>query len=214
MSKFDKAAFTAKQRETAHEAFRNGAKGISSFISGVLNDYTKLSVRLHFGACLGFYHAMQTGDVRPLNAFFKGLRKNDADALRLWVGKLSVIETDAGDSDTEERKTMGFKKDVGFTVLPKTEDIRLDAYTLDALFDGSSFQDTDQKAEAAALGLAEILAMLVKAKKTTEKKAEENGVTLPDSIKMLLTDIETGVAKAVNPVAAPKPTLIVHQSNA
>lgn len=211
MSKFDKGAFTAKQREAATEAYRNGSKGITSFVTSVLTDYTKLSVRLHFAACATFFHAMQSGDVRPLNAFFNGLRKNDADALRIWVGKHSIIDVTT-DTDVEERKTMGFKKDNGFVVLPKSEDIRVDAWTLDGLFDLPSFQDVDQKAEAAALGLAEILAMLVKAKKTTEKKAEENGVTLPDSIKTLLLDIEAGVAKAVQPEPVKAPAMIVHQA--
>ncbi len=178
MAKFDKNEFTAKQRETAHEAYRNGDKGIMSFVSGVLNDYTKLSVRLHLGACLTFFKAMQTGDVRPLNAFFNGLRNNDRDALRLWVGKLSIVQFVDETMEEVDRKTMAFKKDAGFTVLPKSDDARVNAYTLDQLFDGPSFQDIEQKAEAAAIGLAEILAMLVKAKKNTEKKAEDNGEVL------------------------------------
>lgn len=211
MSKFNANEFTAKQRETATEAYRNGGKGITSFVTGVLTDYIKLSVRLHLAACVTFYHAMQSGDTRPLNAFFNGLRKNDSDALRIWVGKHSIVEVTT-ETDVEERKTMGFKKDNGFVVLPKSEDIRVGAWTLDGLFDLPSFQDVDQKAEAAALGLAEILAMLVKAKKTTEKKAEENGVTLPDSIKTLLADIEAGVAKAVTPVVEAQPALIVNKA--
>lgn len=178
-------------------------KGVNKMIADALSSYTKTAVRLHYAACFGLFHAARTGDVRPLNTFFNGLRQNDKDALRLWVGKactFTVIDTDTG-AETE-RKFIAFKKDGAFNIVKGTEEVRKDWFKLDDMLAGASFLDINQDAEKKTLGLAEILAALARIEKQTAKKAEENGVELPATLKHMLRNVTETVTSVGNTIGA------------
>lgn len=166
----------------AHAAIADGGKGVNSLVGKALASYAKMGVVLHQTACAALFHASETGDTRPLSAFATGLRKNDSDALKLWVNKLVMFEIDNEDGSTIEQRFIGFAKDKGFTVKKGTEEVRKGFFDLDKLLAQPSFQDIDQKAEAKPLGLAEILAMIAKFEKQVDKKASENDVKLPAEV--------------------------------
>lgn len=182
---------------------KDAAKGVSKMIADALSSYTKTSVRLHYAACFATYHAAMTGDARPLNSFFNGLRQNDRDALRLWVGKLCtftvVDETTGAES---ERKFIAFKKDGGFSIVKGTQEVREVHFLLADMLKGLSFLDINQDAEKKTLGLAEILAALARIEKQTAKKAEENGVELPAGIKAMLGSLTETVTAVGNTLGA------------
>jgi hypothetical protein len=171
----------------------NAAKGVSKMIA----------VRLHYAACFATYHAAMTGDTRPLNTFFNGLRQNDKDALRLWVGKLctfTVVEEATGVES--EKKFISFKKDAAFSIVKGTEAVRSEHFVLADMLAGASFLDINQDAEKKTLGLAEILAALARIEKQTSKKAEENGVELPANIKAMLGSLTETVTAVGNTMGA------------
>lgn len=177
----------------------NPGKGVARMVKDAITAYTKVAVRLHFTACFATYHAATTGDPRPLNTFFNGLRQNDKDALRLWVGKAVTFEiVDEETGETSERKFISFKKDGGFDIIKGTEEVRKAHLDIETMLNGLSFLDINQAAETKTLGLAEILAALARLEKQTTKKAEENGVELPATLRHMLTNVTATVAAVGN----------------
>lgn len=203
MTKVNKAAVDTVLSTNLDMFKTNAAKGVSKMIADALSSYTKTSVRLHYAACFATYHAAQTGDTRPLNTFFNGLRQNDKDALRLWVGKLCTFTVvDEASGAESDRKFIAFKKDAAFSIVKGTEAVRTDFFVLADMLSGLSFLDINQDAEKKTLGLAEILAALARIEKQTAKKAEENGVELPAGIKQMLSDVTSTVTLVGNTLGA------------
>lgn len=181
----------------------NPGKGVDKMVADALSAYAKTAVRLHYAACFATYHAAETGDIRPLNTFFNGLRQNDKDAMRLWVGKAVTFEVvDETTGETSERKFVSFKKDAGFAIVKGTEAVRVGFLNIETMLNGLSFLDINQDAEKKTLGLAEILAALARIEKQTAKKAEENGVELPANIRHQLSSLTSVVASIGNTMGA------------
>lgn len=202
MSKLD----VAKMNADAVAAYRaDPAKNVTKMVGEVITAYTKVAVRLHYAACIATYHAAQSGDVRPLNTFFNGLRQNDKDALRLWVGKLCSYVVEHDDKDDETLKFVTFKKDDGFKIAKNSEAVRVDFFTLEAMLSGQSFMDMDQQAEAKPFGLAELLAMLARVEKQMTKKAAENDLTVPAEIASAVKAMTATITSVGNTLG--KPTL-------
>lgn len=181
-----------------------GGKTAMSIIAKALDAYAKTAVKVHIAACVGLFHAAETGDTRPLTAFFDGIRQNDRDALRLWVGKRYAKITVREDEDDEtgtEKSWITFNKDKGFVIVKGTENIRKGYFSLERMLADVSFQDMDQTSEAKTIGLAEILAMLAKVQKSAEKKADENGVALPKALQAELAKLTAVVASIPLPTA-------------
>ena len=175
----------------------NPSKTVGQMVRDALTMYAKVAVRLHYTACFTLFHAAETGDIRPLNDFFKGLRQNDADALRIWIGKLCTFEVlDEATQETSDQQFIAFSKTDAFKVRKGTEAVRVGFFDISKLLAGKSFMDVDQSAEAKTIGLAEILAALARIEKQMTKKAEENDVVLPGEIKTMLTSL-TNTAKTV-----------------
>lgn len=182
----DSIALIASTYATNRDAF------VADMLKTTNDLYRKVATRLHHTACVVLYHAAETGDNRPLNTFFNGLRQNDRDALRVWVGKAASYEVEG---EAEPKSFITFKKDSAFSVVKGTEEIRVGRFNLEVMLHGTSFQDINQEKEAKPLGLVEILNMLARIEKQVTKKADENGVELPASIKHQLTSM-TNVVKS------------------
>lgn len=170
----------------------NGEALVGEMLKATNDLYRKVATRLHHTACVALYHAAETGDIRPLNTFFNGLRQNDRDALRLWVGKAASYEVEG---EAEPKRFISFKKDAAFSIVKGTEDNRVGHLNLEVMLHGTSFQDINQEKEAKPLGLVEILNLMARFEKQVTKKADENGVELPASIKHQLTNM-TNVVKS------------------
>lgn len=184
----------------------NPAKSVAKMVADALSAYAKTAIRLHYTACFVLFHAAETGDVRPMNTFFKGLRQNDADAFRIWVGKhVTFTVVDEKTQEESEARFIGFTKaEGGFKVRKGSDAVRVGFFNVTDLLNGKSFMDIDQDAERKPVGLAEILASLARIEKQMTKKAEENDVTLPDSIKSLLTNITNTAQSVGNTLGATK----------
>lgn len=182
MSKFD----IVKMNADAVASYRaDPNKNVTKIIGDTLTAYAKVAVRLHYTACIALFHAAETGDIRPLNAFFDGLRQNDRDALRIWAGKLCTYQVEQEPAEGEpkaEPKDMcflQFNKDAGFKLAKGSEPVRVGFFDLDELIAGKSFMDIDQAKEKADFDLAALLAMLAKVEKNMAKKAKDNNVEVP-----------------------------------
>lgn len=197
--------------DLAYIAISKGGEGVNDLVKRSIASYKVMGSILHQAACASLFHAAETGDSRPLTMFWEGLRQNDQDALRLWVGKLTKVtvlhaaseaveasETTPAIEAQPEReevvKFMGFKKDKGFSIEKKTENYRKGYHTLEALLAGPSFQDVDQAKETKAFGLVELLAMLARVEGQVTKKAEENDITIPANLLMAVKDLTKTVA--------------------
>lgn len=150
---------------------------VAGLVNKTVVSYHTMSGVLHQAACAALFHAAQTGDSRPLSALHAGLRKNDADALRIWVGKRTVVEVMQDDKELSI-PYVTFKKDAGFAIKKGTENYRVGHHDLEALLAGPSFQDVNQKAEA-VYDLKKLIAFLARVEKQADKKAEDNGFEVP-----------------------------------
>lgn len=174
----------------------NPAKSVNKMVRDSLTLYAKVAVRLHYTACFALFHLAETGDNRPINAFFSGLRQNDQDALRIWVSKLCTFNVEQEDGTSKEDTFMRRTKEEGFKVRAKMDAVSKGFFDITGLLNGPSFMDVNQDAEKKAIGLAEILAALARIEKQMIKKADENDVTLPDTVKVMLSNL-TSTAQAV-----------------
>ena len=181
----------------------NNGKALNAYTTATIKAYGNLAVRLHTTACMVVFHALQYREASALNTFIKGLRVNDATALRVWIGKHTLVpgETDRN-PNADPRTLIGHSKDKGFYVRKgmKSED----AWTLEDLlaldpFYNKNVQDKD------AMTLDKLLAMLSKAAKNVGDKADENEINLPPAIAELVKTISTTVdkVKAANGNAQP-----------
>ena len=159
----------------AIDAVRNNDVG--GLVNKTVSSYKTMAHVLHQAACAALFHAAQTGDSRPLSARHAGMRQNDADALRIWVGKRTVVTIMKGEEEIQI-PYMSFKKDAGFAIKKATENYRVGHHELEALLAGPSFQDVNQKAES-VYDLKKLLAMLSRVEKQADKKAEEHGFEIP-----------------------------------
>lgn len=177
-------------------------KNVGKVVADVLTLYTKTAVRLHHAACISMFHAATTGDIRPLNTFFNGLRQNDRDALRIWVGLKCTFEYENDKGEVENKKFIGFKKGAGFNIVKGTEEVRVGHFDLGTLISGNSFMDVDQAKESKVLSLADLLAMVSKLEKQVIKKADENDIELPETFKKMLADNTATAVRLGNTVGA------------
>jgi hypothetical protein len=161
----------------AFDATKEGGKGVNSLVAKALATYHQAGKVLHHTACAAIFHAFQTGDSRPLTSFHAGLRQNDADALRIWSGKLANV-TISDDGVETITPVLTFKKDSGFAVKKGTENLRVGYLDLAALVNGPSFQDVNQAKES-VYDLKKLLAMLMRIEKQAEKKSEEFEFEIP-----------------------------------
>lgn len=67
-------------------------KKLAQLIAAWTKSYKKVYDMAHVYAVSALYHAAAHRDPRPLNAFFKALNKNDAEALRLYYARLVATE--------------------------------------------------------------------------------------------------------------------------
>lgn len=178
----------------AVDAVRNNDVG--GLVNKTVASYKTMAGVLHQAACAALFHAAQTGDSRPLSALHAGMRKNDADALRIWVGKRTVVDVMQDDKELQV-PYMTFNKDKGFAIKKATENYRVGHHDLEALLAGPSFQDVNQKAES-VYDLKKLLAFLARVEKQADKKAETHGFEVPAE---LMGAIRTLTA-ASNKVAA------------
>lgn len=169
---------------------------VSDLVNKTVSSYKTMANVLHQAACAALFHAAQTGDSRPLSALHAGMRKNDADALRIWVGKRTVVDVMQDDKELQV-PYMSYTKDKGFAIKKATENYRVGHHDLEALLAGPSFQDVNQKAES-VYDLKKLLAFLARVEKQAGKKAEEHGFEVPSE---LMVAIRTLTA-ASNKVAA------------
>lgn len=176
----------------------NAGKTINALVKATLESYKSTAVKLHATACYTLFHAMETGDSRPLTSFFNGIRQNDRDALRVWVGKMTAITLAQEDGSEVIKPMLTFKKDSGFGVVKGTENLRKGYIDIDKLLASPSFQDINQDKEKPEMTLAKLLAYLAGVKKKADKEVEENGFALPNNIKLALESLNAEVLK-LNP---------------
>lgn len=182
------------------DRIRSGASGVNHLVGLAVKGYKMNAVMMHHAACAVAFHAADHGDPRPMNALFKEMRENDKNAFRFWVGKLSTYTLVMEDKTEVIDNWLSYTKKDGFAVKPRTENYRKGTLDLDGIIAGTSFMDINQKAEAKALGMAELLALLAKVQKTTEKKAGDNNLKLPENVANALEYL----TKQVNAVATVK----------
>ena len=180
----------------AVDAIKNN--DVAGLINKTVASYKTMSHVLHQAACAALFHAAQPGDSRPLSSLHNGMRQNDADALRIWVGKLAIVTVqEEGKEETIQVPYLTFKKADGFKIRKNTENYRVGHLDIEALLAGPSFQDVNQKSEA-VYDLKKLLATLARVEKQADKKSEENGFEVPAEVMAAIRNLTA----ASNKVAA------------
>lgn len=183
------------------DRIRSGYAGVSHLVGLAVKGYKMNAVMMHHAACAVAFHAAQHGDPRPMNDLFKEMRENDKNGFRFWVGKLCTYSFKQEDGSEVSGQWLAYTKKDGFVVKKGTENHRKGTLDLDGIIAGASFMDINQKQEAKALGVAELLALLAKVQKNAEKKAGDNNIKLPQDVVGALEFL----TKTVNKVAEFKP---------
>lgn len=182
------------------DRIKSGYAGVSHLVGLAVKGYKMNAVMMHHAACAVAFHAAQHGDPRPMNDLFKEMRENDKNAFRFWIGKLATYSVTMEDKSEIQGQWLAYTKKDGFVVKKGTENYRKGSLDLDGIIAGTSFMDINQKQEAKELGVAELLALLAKVQKNTEKKAESNNIKLPDAVKgaleFLTKQVNASVGKA------------------
>lgn len=179
-------------------AIANDGKALNAYTAATIKAYGNLAVRLHTTAAMTVFHALQFREASALNTFVKGLRVNDATALKLWIAKHTLCPGETERNPGVNPATfIGYSKDKGFFVRKglKSEDV----FTLDDLialdpFLNKNVQDKD------AITLEKLLTMLAKAAHRVESQSADNDIQLPAEISDLINVIDRTV-KAAKPVA-------------
>lgn len=178
-------------------AIANDKDALKGYVAETIVAYGNLAIRLHATAAMTVFHALQHREASYLNTFAKGLRVNDLTALKVWIGKHTLVPGEHERNPGANPATMiGYSKDKGFFVRKgiKSED----AYTLDGLLALDPFYNKNVK-DKDALTLEALLSMLAKAGKRVETQATDNDIQLPPAIGELLKTI----TKTVDAVKAP-----------
>lgn len=179
-----------------HEIANNG-KALNGYVMATIKAYGNLAIRLHTTAAMTVFHALQHREASSLNTFAKGLRVNDLTALKVWIGKHTLVPGESERNPNAAPATMiGYSKDKGFFVRKgiKSED----AFTLDDLIALDPFYNKNVK-DKDALTLEALLVMLAKAGKRVESQATDNDIQLPPSI----TELIATIGKTVEAAKAP-----------
>lgn len=188
-------------------AIANDGKALNAYTVGTIKAYGNLAVRLHTNAAMTVFHALQYREASTLNTFVKGLRVNDATALKLWIAKHTLCPGETERNPGVNPATfIGYSKDKGFFVRKglKSEDV----FTLDDLIALKPFLDKNVQ-DKDALTLEKLLAMLASAAKSIDTKATNNDIILPPAITELLGTIN----KTVDAVKVPANDDVAARSN-
>lgn len=175
----------------------NNGKALTGYVMATIKAYGNLAIRLHTTAAMTVFHALQYREASALNSFTKGLRVNDLTALKVWIGKHTLVPGESERNPNAAPATMiGYSKDKGFFVRKglKSED----AFTLDDLIALAPFYDKNVK-DKDALTLEALLSMLAKAGKRVSTQAEDNDIALPPAI----TELIATIGKTVDAAKAP-----------
>jgi hypothetical protein len=175
----------------------NNGKALNGYVQATIKAYGNLAIRLHTTAAMVVFHALQHREASALNTFGKGLRVNDLTALKVWIGKHTLVPGETERNPGVNPATLiGYSKDKGFFVRKglKSED----AFTLDGLLALAPFYDKNVQ-DKDALTLEKLLAILASAAKSIDTKATNNDIMLPPAITELLGTI----TKTVDAVKAP-----------
>lgn len=195
---------STKLGSLAQDHLARGGAGVNELIDKAIVSYKVMAGVLHQAACAALYHATETGDSRPLTKFFNGLRQNDRDGLRVWLGKIATITHSQEDGSEVETKYLTYKKDAGFVIKKGTQDLRAGYLDIEKLLASPSFQDVNQDKEKPDVDLVAIMAMLAKIEAKTKKKATDNDVKVPEAVLKQLASLSATVAAQMQPATDTK----------
>jgi len=160
-----------------------------SFINDVVADYCAGKGGLHIGACVVLFHAIKTGDCRPITKFHSMLDPMESGKFKPWVGALTVYK-----DGPETYRLMRFEKDKGFVIGKGTHNIRgmlwpnglSDMIESDKVPNFLNFKREKEKVDP---NLEKLLKMVKATVKNVEIKADEVGATLPKDIRNRMDEL-------------------------
>lgn len=172
----------------------NNGKSLGKFVAATIKNYNNVAVQLHQAACMTLFHVAQFGECHALNEFHNGLRKNDARALRIWLGKLTqYIDLDSGST----KNWLTYSEKEGFRVVKGKEAFRKDMFTVTDEVEGKTclitltpFHENDNNKNS-EFDLSTLVNVLVKAADKAEKGSEKNDIQMPDWVKEIISQVKT-----------------------
>jgi hypothetical protein len=182
------------------------ASKLNQYISATLKAYGEAGRKAHIAVISCLWHVSTHGDVRPLNAFFAGLRTNDQQAVRLYVRRCQIINglggkdinkampSDVLNSAAEAGAILSFSKSEFHVVKnPNTDQAKIMVGLCETRFinpDGKKDMyvlDRNNFAEVATIGDTDLLKR-VKALKTQLTTTDTRDVHVSDKVRDLIVD--------------------------
>ena len=180
------------------ERVKSGTAGTLSIINAGIKSFLAGASGIHNAACAALFHALERGDTRPLDKVFASVsatKPKDAALFRQWIGDKTKIMVEDQDGHLRPKMLLKITDDNGVKTFKfsegVSENMRVGILNFDNLLSSSPFYkfEKEKNKEEKDFGTLELLKSVNAFVKSVNKKATDNGLTIPPVVMEALKEV-------------------------